>query len=42
VSRVAKLANSSKVVIFIPQTESSKAYNSCLAYSLSEYVRGPQ
>jgi hypothetical protein len=35
VSRVAKSANSSKAVIFILQTESSKAYNNCLAHSLS-------
>jgi hypothetical protein len=36
ISRVAKLADSSKTVIFIPHTESSIAYNSCLARSLSE------
>jgi hypothetical protein len=42
VSRVAKLADSSKAVIFIPHTWSSKAYYNCLARSLSEYVRGPQ
>jgi hypothetical protein len=36
VSRVAKSVDSSKAVIFIPQTESSRAYSSCLACSLSE------
>jgi hypothetical protein len=36
VSMVAKSADSSKAVIFIPQTESSRAYRSCLARSLSE------
>jgi hypothetical protein len=41
VSRVAKLADSSRAVIFIPQTESSRAYNRCLACLLSEYPRGP-
>jgi hypothetical protein len=29
-------------VIFIPHTESSRAYNTCLAYSLSEYASGSQ
>jgi hypothetical protein len=42
VSRVAKSADSSKAIIFIPHTWSSRAYNNCLAHSLSEYVRGPQ
>jgi hypothetical protein len=41
VSRVAKSADSSKAVIFIHQTESSRVYSNCLARSLSEYVRGP-
>jgi hypothetical protein len=36
VSRVVKSADSSKAVIFIPQIESSRAYSSCLACSLSE------
>jgi hypothetical protein len=36
VSRVAKLTDSSKAVIFMPQTESSRAYINCLAHSLSE------
>jgi hypothetical protein len=42
VCRVAKSADSSKAVIFISQTESSRAYSNCLACSLSEYARGPQ
>jgi hypothetical protein len=33
---VAKSADSSKAVIFMPHTESSRAYNNCLARSLSE------
>jgi hypothetical protein len=41
VSRVAKSADSSKAVIFILHTESSKALINCLARSLSEYARGP-
>jgi hypothetical protein len=36
VSRVAKSADSSKVAIFMPHIESSRAYNNCLARSLSE------
>jgi hypothetical protein len=36
VSRVAKSADSSKVVIFMPHTESSRAYNNYLARSLLE------
>jgi hypothetical protein len=40
--RVAKSVDSSKAVIFIPQTESSRAYSNYLARSLSEYARGPQ
>jgi hypothetical protein len=36
VSRVAKSVDSSKAVIFIPQTESLRAYNNYLAHSLSE------
>jgi hypothetical protein len=36
VSRVAKSADSYKAVIFMPHKESSRAYNNCLAYSLSE------
>jgi hypothetical protein len=36
VSRVAKSANFSKAVIFMPHTESSRAYINCLAHSLSE------
>jgi hypothetical protein len=36
VSRVAKLVDSSKAVIFIPHTWSSGAHNNCLARSLSE------
>jgi hypothetical protein len=42
VSRVAKSADSYKVVIFMPQTELSRAYSNYLAHSLSEYSRGPQ
>jgi hypothetical protein len=42
VSSVAKSADSTKVVIFIPQIESSRAYSNYLARSLSEYARGPQ
>jgi hypothetical protein len=42
VSRVAKSADYSKAVIFIPQTESSRAYSNCLARSLSKYARGAQ
>jgi hypothetical protein len=41
-SRVAKSVNCSKAVIFMLRTESSSAYNNCLACSLSEYARGPQ
>jgi hypothetical protein len=36
VSRVAKSVDSSKAVIFMPHTESSRAYSNCLACSLSE------
>jgi hypothetical protein len=36
VSRVAKSVDSSKEIFFMPQTELSRAYNSCLACSLSE------
>jgi hypothetical protein len=36
VSRVAKLVDSSNAVIFMPHTKSSRAYNNCLARSLSE------
>jgi hypothetical protein len=36
VSRVVKSVDSSKAVIFMPQTESSRAYNNHLARSLSE------
>jgi hypothetical protein len=36
VSRVAKSTDSSKAVIFMPHTESSRAYNNYLARSLSE------
>jgi hypothetical protein len=36
VSRVAKSVDSSKAVIFMPHTESSRAYSNCLARSLSE------
>jgi hypothetical protein len=35
-SKVAKLEDSSKAVIFIPHTWSSRAYNNCLACSLLE------
>jgi hypothetical protein len=42
VSRIAKLADSSKAVIFMPQIWSSSAYNNCLARSLWEYARWPQ
>jgi hypothetical protein len=41
-SRVAKSTDYSKAVIFIHQTESSRAYTSYLARSLSEYARGSQ
>jgi hypothetical protein len=37
---VAKSADFCKAVIFIPHTESSRAYNNCLARSLSEYAKG--
>jgi hypothetical protein len=44
--KLAKLffrsVDSSKVVIFIPHTESSRAYNNSLAHSLSEYAGGPE
>jgi hypothetical protein len=41
-SSVAKSADSSKAVIFIPQTWSSIAHNIFLALSFLEYARGPQ